>query len=180
MYIILSITFTVTEDGLISHSRSYNWTKCNICRWICAHLFFAHMPRKAWNRLLSLFCSQNFWTNWKNNLVFRCQRLHSLRTKSNENNTPTLLYKFMGRAKFQRKFDLEISSVNNFSRLTMLYWEAYTLKFIKICSETTYSKNSYHIETSQLIWTAKQLTGCYMTQDFTERCFRADISYIFS
>ena len=180
MYIILSITFTVTEDGLISHSRSYNWTKCNICRWICAHLFFAHMPRKACNRLLSLFCSQNFWTNWKNNLVFRCQRLHSLRTKSNENNTPTLLYKFMGRAKFQRKFDLEISSVNNFSRLTMLYWEAYTLKFIKICSETTYCKNSYHIETSQLIWTAKQLTGCYMTQDFTERCFRADISYIFS
>ena len=164
----------------MSHSRSYNWTKCNICRWIFAHSFFAHMPGKACNRLLSLFCFQNFWNNWKNNLVSTCKRLHSSRTKSNENNTPTVLYKFMGKAKFQRNFDLEISSVNNFSRLATLYWEAYTLKFIKICSETTYSKNSYHIETSQLICTAKQLTGCYMTQDFTESYFRADISYIFS
>ena len=164
----------------MSHSRSYNWTKCNICRWIFPHLFFAHIPRKACNRLLGWFCSQNFWNNWKNNLVSTCKRLHNSRTKSNENNTPTLLYKFMERAKFQRKFDLEISSLNNFRRLATLNCKAYTFKFIKICSETAYSKNFYHIETIQLIWIAKQLTRCYMAQDFTGRCFWADIRYIFS
>ena len=32
MYIILSITFTSTEESLMSHSRGYNSKKFNICR----------------------------------------------------------------------------------------------------------------------------------------------------
>ena len=31
MYIILSITFTSTEESLMSHSRDYNSKKFNIC-----------------------------------------------------------------------------------------------------------------------------------------------------
>ena len=46
-----------------------------------------------------------------------------------------------------------------------------------ICSETPFSKNSYYIETSQLIWVANQLTGFYMMRVFTARCFRTDYSF---
>ena len=37
------------------------------------------------------------------------------------------------------------------------------------------SKNSYHIETSQLICKVNQLTGFYMTLIFTDRSSRTDI-----
>ena len=33
---------------------------------------------------------------------------------------------------------------------------------IIVCSKTSFSKNSYHIETSQLVWNSNQLTGFYM------------------
>ena len=42
---------------------------------------------------------------------------------------------------------------------------------VKVCSEIPFSKNSYHIETSQLVCKTTQLTGFYMIQVFTERCF---------
>ena len=43
-----------------------------------------------------------------------------------------------------------------------------------VCSAIPFSKNSCHIETSQLICKANQLFGFYMIQVFTERHFRAD------
>ena len=50
---------------------------------------------------------------------------------------------------------------------------------IIIYSEIPFNKNSYHIETSQLICKANELTGFYMTPVLTERSFRTDIkSYI--
>ena len=36
-----------------------------------------------------------------------------------------------------------------------------------------------YLETSQLIFKANQLTGFYMRQDFTERCFQRDYSIPF-
>ena len=44
----------------------------------------------------------------------------------------------------------------------------------KIWSEIPFSENRYHIETSQLICNANQLTGFYMMWFFTGRCFRID------
>ena len=40
----------------------------------------------------------------------------------------------------------------------------------------SFSKNSYHIETSQLICLANQSTGFYMIRVFTERYFQIDDS----
>ena len=45
-----------------------------------------------------------------------------------------------------------------------------------VCSEIPFSKNSYHMETSQLICLANRMTGFYMIQVFTERYFRTDIN----
>ena len=50
----------------------------------------------------------------------------------------------------------------------------------KVCSETRFTKNSYHIETSKLQRFANQLTGFYMIRDFTERYFLTDYNFIFS
>ena len=44
------------------------------------------------------------------------------------------------------------------------------------CSEIPLSKNSYHMETSQLICFANRLTGFYMIEVFTKRYFRTDIN----
>ena len=44
--------------------------------------------------------------------------------------------------------------------------------------EIPFSKNSYHIETNQLICFTHQLTGFYMIRGFTERYFLTDYSYI--
>ena len=49
------------------------------------------------------------------------------------------------------------------------------------CSEITFSKNSYHIETSQLICKPLQLTGFYIRVS-SERCLRTDYktTFVFS
>ena len=44
--------------------------------------------------------------------------------------------------------------------------------------EIPFSKNSYHIETNQLICFMLQLTGFYMIRGFTERYFLTNYSYI--
>ena len=44
------------------------------------------------------------------------------------------------------------------------------------CSETTFSKNSYYTETSQMICNAKQLAGCKMVLIFSERYFQTDMN----
>ena len=45
-----------------------------------------------------------------------------------------------------------------------------------LCSEIPFSKNSYHIETSQAISKANKLTGFYMIQVFTKRYSQTDCS----
>ena len=45
------------------------------------------------------------------------------------------------------------------------------------CCETSFSKKSYHIKTSQLIWVANQWTRSYMIRVFTERCFPTDYNF---
>ena len=50
---------------------------------------------------------------------------------------------------------------------------------ITVCSEMPFSKNSYHIETSQLICKALQLTGFYIIRVFSEKCFRTDFKTVF-
>ena len=43
----------------------------------------------------------------------------------------------------------------------------------------TFSKNSYHIKTSQLTSKALQLTGFYMMQDFSGQSFQTDFKIVF-
>ena len=50
---------------------------------------------------------------------------------------------------------------------------------ITVCSEIPFSKNSYHIETSQLTCKALQLTGFYMIRVFSEKYFRRDFTTAF-
>ena len=51
---------------------------------------------------------------------------------------------------------------------------------VKVCSEILFSKNSYHIETSQLIFKAKlQLTSFYMMRFFSGQCFPTDFKIVF-
>ena len=45
-----------------------------------------------------------------------------------------------------------------------------------VCSKVSFSKNSYHMETSQVICFATRTTGFYIIQVFTERHFRTDIN----
>ena len=45
-----------------------------------------------------------------------------------------------------------------------------------LCLEIPFSKNLYHIETSQAISKANKLTGFYMTQVFTKRYSQTDCS----
>ena len=45
-----------------------------------------------------------------------------------------------------------------------------------VCSELPFSKHSHHIETSQLIGFANQLTDSYMIEGLTERYFPTDIT----
>ena len=47
-----------------------------------------------------------------------------------------------------------------------------------VCLEISFSKNVYHIETSQLICFVNQLTGFYMMQGFTERYFQTGYSVV--
>ena len=51
-----------------------------------------------------------------------------------------------------------------------------------VCSEIPFSKNSYHIETSQLISKALQLTGFYMMRVCSQQCLPTDFKtvYVFS
>ena len=50
----------------------------------------------------------------------------------------------------------------------------------KICLEIPFSKKSYHIEISQLIWETLQLTGFYMMRVFSESWFRMDFKTAFA
>ena len=52
---------------------------------------------------------------------------------------------------------------------------------VNVRSEKLFSKSSYHIVTSQLIYNANQLTGFYITQVFTRKCFwnRNKLNYLF-
>ena len=47
-----------------------------------------------------------------------------------------------------------------------------------ICSEILFTKNLYHIETNQFITTANQLSVFYHLQDFAERYFGTNDSYL--
>ena len=47
-----------------------------------------------------------------------------------------------------------------------------------LCSETPFSKNSYHIETSQPICKANKLTGFYMIQVFTKNDSQTDCTIL--
>ena len=51
-----------------------------------------------------------------------------------------------------------------------------TQTFTKVYSETPYSKKMYHIETSQLICIANQLTFFFKTSVFTEEYFQSDLN----
>ena len=46
---------------------------------------------------------------------------------------------------------------------------------IVVYSEIPFNKNSYHIQTIQLIYLANKLTGFYMIQGFTESYFQIEI-----
>ena len=50
------------------------------------------------------------------------------------------------------------------------------MKITTVCLETPFSKNSFHIEISELICIANQMTGFYMIQVLTERYFRTNFS----
>ena len=50
---------------------------------------------------------------------------------------------------------------------------------IIVCSEILFSKNSHHIESSQLTCEMLQLTGFYMIQVFSESCFWTDYKNVF-
>ena len=52
----------------------------------------------------------------------------------------------------------------------------YILLILILCSEIPFSKNSYHIETSQAISKANKFTGFYMIQVFTKRYSQTDCS----
>ena len=54
----------------------------------------------------------------------------------------------------------------------------YILLILILCSEIPFSKNSYHIETSQAISKANKLTGFYMIQVFTKRYSQTDCSIL--
>ena len=54
----------------------------------------------------------------------------------------------------------------------------YPLRYIKVFPETPFSKNIYHLETSQTICKANQSTGFYMIRYLTERYFRTDLDQI--
>lgn len=45
---------------------------------------------------------------------------------------------------------------------------------IIVCLKTSFSKNSYNIENSQLMFNANEFTGFHMIRVFAERSFRAD------
>ena len=47
-----------------------------------------------------------------------------------------------------------------------------------VCSETHFSKNLFHIETSQLICNANQITDFCIIQVFTKRYFQANFSLV--
>ena len=50
---------------------------------------------------------------------------------------------------------------------------------VKACSEILFSKNSYHIETSQMISKTLQLTGFYMIRVFSGQCFQTNFKIVF-
>ena len=56
---------------------------------------------------------------------------------------------------------------------TLLY-----INITKVCLETPFSKIMFHIETSQVIWIANQMTGFYMIQVLTGRYFQTNFSLI--
>ena len=45
-----------------------------------------------------------------------------------------------------------------------------------VCSEIPFSEDSYHVETSQLIWESNRLTAVFVVRVFTERYFGADVN----
>ena len=50
----------------------------------------------------------------------------------------------------------------------------------KVCSETVFTKNLYHIENIQLLRFSNQMTCFYFIRVFTQRYFQTDYNYIFS
>ena len=52
------------------------------------------------------------------------------------------------------------------------------MKITTVCSETPFSKNSFHIETSELICITNQMTAFYVIQVLTERYFQANFSLV--
>ena len=66
-----------------------------------------------------------------------------------------------------------VTIANDIDEITLEPFQ--TLTYTKVYSETSFSKNSYHIETSQLICIANQLTSFFMIPVFTEKHFRSDL-----
>ena len=61
--------------------------------------------------------------------------------------------------------------------LTLIYFFSSEKITAFICSGILFTKNLYHIETSQFVFIANQLSGFYILRDFTERYFGKGYSY---
>ena len=61
--------------------------------------------------------------------------------------------------------------------LTLIYFFSSEKITAFICSGILFTKNLYHIETSQFVCIANQLSGFYILRDFTERYFGKGYSY---
>ena len=64
----------------------------------------------------------------------------------------------------------------NFSKNDVIFKTSYIYRNAYVCSEIPFSKNLYHIETSELIYNTNQLTRFYTIRIFTERFFRTGIN----
>ena len=71
-------------------------------------------------------------------------------------------------------FSSAIGSFGDRQQKIQYFW--FCRRKLVVCSEITFSKNTYHMETSQLICFANRMPGFYMIQVFTERYFRTDIN----
>ena len=73
------------------------------------------------------------------------------------------------------EFVLHKLKVQTLRKISMFRFKNfYILCTIIVCSEITFSKNWYHIESSQLNCNAYPLAGSYMTRVFTETYFWTD------
>ena len=56
--------------------------------------------------------------------------------------------------------------------------DIFYMNITTFCSETPFSKNLFHKETIQLIFSANQITDFYMIQVFTKTYFQTNFSLV--